>query len=67
MARKDTVKVRLRSTESNYFYTTIRNKRASKITTSNVRRDGGEGIKKYDPILRKHVLFVEEKIDKSKK
>ena len=41
----------LRSTESRYFYTCKRNKRAEKLS-----------LKKYDPIVNKHVQFVEEKI-----
>lgn len=44
--------IKLRSTESSHFYTTSKNKRN---TTERLQ------IKKYDPVLRKHVNFKEEK------
>ena len=44
--------VRLKSTESNYCYWTRKNKRN---TTGRIE------IKKYDPDLRKHVIFKEAK------
>lgn len=44
--------IQLRSTESDYFYTTRKNK---KTTTERLER------KKYDPTLRKHVIFREKK------
>lgn len=46
-------KIKLQSTESAYFYTTDKNKR---------NMAGKFEIKKYDPVLRKHVLFKETKI-----
>ncbi len=46
------VHVKLRSTESTYVYHTVKNKRN---TTERIT------IKKYDPILRKHVNFKEER------
>ena len=46
------VTVKLRSTESSHFNSTQKNKRN---TTSRLE------IKKYDPVLRKHVLYKEEK------
>lgn len=46
-------KVRLASTESEHFYTTDKNK---KTTVEKLQ------FKKYDPIVRKHVLYKEEKI-----
>ncbi|WP_024851922.1 50S ribosomal protein L33 [Hydrogenovibrio kuenenii] len=46
-------KIKLQSTESAYFYTTDKNKR---------NMAGKFEIKKYDPVLRKHVLFKEAKI-----
>ena len=46
------VSVKLRSTESAHFYSTEKNKRN---TTSRIE------LKKYDPVLRKHVLYKEEK------
>jgi large subunit ribosomal protein L33 len=44
--------IKLRSTESSYFYTSSKNKRN---TTERLN------IKKYDPVVRKHVNFKEEK------
>lgn len=46
-------KVRMQSTESAYFYTTDKNKKAKPTKMK---------FKKYDPVVRKHVLFEEEKI-----
>lgn len=45
------INVILRSTKSSYFYTKKRNKRADKLS-----------LKKYDPIVREHCEFVEEKM-----
>lgn len=55
MAKKSSenrIIINLRSTESGYTYTTVKNKRndASRIE-----------LKKYDPTLRKHVTFKETK------
>ena len=47
-------KIKLKSTESAYFYTTDKNKRTMA---------GKFEIKKYDPVLRKHVMFKEAKIN----
>lgn len=44
--------VKIRSTESQHFYSTKKNKRN---TTSRLE------LKKYDPVVRKHVLYKEEK------
>lgn len=52
MAKSKVIKVRLKSTESGYFYVTRRN--TSKTNKLEKR--------KYDPHVRKHVLFVEKKI-----
>lgn len=46
-------KVKMKSTESSYFYTTIKNKRN---TPDKLK------LKKYDPKVNKHVEFVEDKI-----
>jgi len=46
------VTVQLRSTESEHFYSTQKNKRN---TTDRLE------LKKYDPVLRKHVNYKEEK------
>ena len=44
--------IKLRSTESSHFYSTSKNKRN---TTGRVQ------LKKYDPVVRKHVIYKEEK------
>jgi large subunit ribosomal protein L33 len=44
--------IKLRSTESPHFYSTTKNKRNS---TARIQ------LKKYDPTLRRHVLYKEEK------
>jgi large subunit ribosomal protein L33 len=44
--------IKLRSTESSHFYSTTKNKRN---TTARLE------MKKYDPILRRHVKYKEEK------
>lgn len=62
MAKKNKcIKVKLVSTVSNHFYT----------TTKNVKMLGGpnkngklNGLKKYDPVVRKHVEYIEKKINK---
>ena len=46
------VTIRLRSTESQHFYSTEKNKRN---TTDRIQ------LKKYDPVVRQHVLYKEEK------
>jgi large subunit ribosomal protein L33 len=46
-------KIKLQSTESSYFYTTDKNKR---------KKPDKMKVKKYDPIVRKHVLFEEDKL-----
>ena len=48
----DSINVILRSTESRHFYTTTKNKRNKEKLE----------LKKYDPTLRKHVLYREEKM-----
>lgn len=62
MAKKTkSLKVKLVSTVSKHFYTKVRNvkmpfgpKKNGKLT----------GLKKYDPFVRKHVEYVEKKINK---
>lgn len=54
MAKGVSEKIRLVSTAgTGYFYTTLKNKRN---TPEKMEK------KKYDPKVRKHVLFVEKKI-----
>lgn len=52
MAKADAIKVILRSTESRHFYTTTKNKRNKEKLS----------LKKYDPVLRRHVQYSEEKM-----
>ena len=62
MAKKTKcIKIKLVSTLSSHFYT----------TTKNIKMQGGpnkngklDGLKKYDPIVRKHTTYVEKKINK---
>lgn len=53
MAKSGRDKIKLESTESSHFYTTSKNKRTMPQKFE---------IKKFDPILRKHVLYKEGKI-----
>ena len=49
-------KIRLVSSAgTGHFYTTDKNKR---ITTEKIK------MKKYDPVVRKHVIYEEKRIDK---
>ncbi len=52
MAKKggNRIKVKMKSTESPYMYMTMKNKR----TTPDRLK-----LKKYDPVINKHVLFKE--------
>ena len=54
MAKKEgaRVNVQLRSTESGYFYMVSKNKRNTPDRLE---------LKKYDPVVRKHVIFKEKK------
>ena len=53
MAKKgNTVIIKLRSSESEYRYWTTKNR---KNTTGRIE------LKKYDPIIRRHVSFKEER------
>lgn len=54
MAKKDREKIKLLSTaETGFYYTTTKNR---KNTPDKLE------FKKYDPVVRKHVLFKEAKI-----
>lgn len=48
----DSINVIMRSSESRYFYTTKKNKRNKEKLS----------LKGYDPVVRKQVVFNEEKI-----
>lgn len=54
MAKSKTIKVKLASTESDYFYTVIKNPKLGKKLR----------LRKYDPKTRKHEWFEEKKISK---
>jgi large subunit ribosomal protein L33 len=49
----DTIKIIMRSSASDFFYTTTKNKRNKKEKLV---------LKRYDPVVRKHVEFNEEKM-----
>ncbi|WP_343128667.1 50S ribosomal protein L33 [Buchnera aphidicola (Kurisakia onigurumii)] len=54
MAKSSREKIKLVSTSgSKHFYTTTKNKRNKSEKLS---------LKKYDPILKKHVMYIENKI-----
>lgn len=53
MAKKgDRIKIRMKSTESSFIYHTIKNKRN---TTERLQ------LRKFDPVVRRHVIFKEHK------
>ena len=53
MAKKDDrINIKMRSTESAYTYHTQKNKRNSPERLQ---------LRKYDPVLRRHVMFKEHK------
>ncbi len=54
MAKSTTIKIRLNSTaDTGFFYVTKKNPR---------NMTGKMEVRKYDPVVRKHVLFKEAKI-----
>lgn len=54
MAKKNRIKIKLVSSSgTGHFYTTTKNKRTISKKLE---------LKKYDPIVRKHVLYTEKKI-----
>jgi large subunit ribosomal protein L33 len=54
MAKSNTVQIKLISTaDTGYFYVTKKNARS---------QSGKLELKKYDPVVRKHVAFKEAKI-----
>jgi len=54
MAKSNVVQIKLVSTaETGYFYVTKKNARAKTTKME---------LKKYDPVVRKHVVFKESKI-----
>ncbi len=60
MAKKTkTIKVKLVSTKTKHFYTTFKN---AKMLGGPKKNGKLSGLRKYDPIIRKHVEYVEKKI-----
>ncbi|MCA9756748.1 MAG: 50S ribosomal protein L33 [Candidatus Eisenbacteria bacterium] len=51
-AKGDRIHIKMKSTESPYQYHTEKNKR---------KHPDRMQLRKYDPVIRKHVLFKEEK------
>lgn len=53
MAKSATILIRLKSSESNFFFVRKKNpkKKPEKLE-----------LKKYDPVIRKHVIFKETKM-----
>ena len=59
MAKKKKIKVKLLSTASSHFYTKIRSVKME----GGPKKDGKlNGFFKYDPVIRKHVEYVEKKL-----
>lgn len=58
--KKGSIIVKLASTASKFFYTTRKNPKM----TGGFQQSGKLKLMKYDPIVRKHVLFEEKKIGK---
>jgi ribosomal protein L33 len=58
---KKGVIVRLQSTASSFFYTKKKNARMEGGPNKNGKLTG---LKKYDPIVKKHVEFEEKKVGK---
>ncbi|WP_080872847.1 50S ribosomal protein L33 [bacterium endosymbiont of Pedicinus badii] len=52
MAKKKRKKVKLMSEENTHFYTTTKNIKSKKLV-----------LKKFNPILRKRILYFEKKIN----
>lgn len=52
MAKGNATIIKLRSTQSDYRYYTTKNKK---------NNSGRMELKKYDPVVRKHVVFKEER------
>ncbi len=55
------IKVKLVSTFSKHFYTTMKSKKMTGGPSKNGKLDG---LKKYDPVVKKHVKYLEKKIGK---
>ena len=53
MAKANTILVRLQSTESHFFF--VKKKNPKTLT-------GKLEFRKYDPVVRKHVIFKEKKL-----
>ena len=61
-AKKSSINVKMQSTASHYSYTAKRSNRME----GGPNKDGKlTGLTSYDPVVRKHVPFVEKKVAKS--
>ncbi len=63
MAKKKikSIKIKLVSTVSKHFYTKIRN---TKMTGGPGKNGKLSGLFKYDPTVRRHVEYIEKKLEK---
>ncbi|HLY54554.1 MAG TPA: 50S ribosomal protein L33 [Stellaceae bacterium] len=62
MAKSATVQIKLvSSADTGYFYVTKKNPRPKQTGKSEKKSEKLE-LKKYDPVVRKHVVFKEAKI-----
>ncbi len=52
-AKGKRIKIRMASTESGYFYTTYKS-----VVNTTTKLE----LKKYDPVVKRHVIFKEKKI-----
>ena len=59
--KKKYIKIKLVSSASKHFYTTVKN---IKMIGGPNKNGKLTGLKKYDPIVRKHVKYIEKKISK---
>ena len=55
------IKVKLVSSESKHYYTTSKN---IKMLGGPKKNGKLSGLKKYDPVIRRHVEYIEKKIGK---
>ena len=58
-SKKKSIIVKLVSEKSSFFYTTYKNVRME----GGYKGSGKLKLKKYDPLTRKHELFIEKKIN----
>lgn len=61
MAKKDAMLIKLVSTAGTGFYY-VKKRNPKRYPNKLGTKDGGTGLRKYDPVARKHVDFKEEKL-----